>query len=118
MQNFQNKVAVITGGASGIGWALAKECAAQGMKVVLADIEAAPLEKAAAELAASGVEVLAVVTDVAKAEAVAELAQKSVERFGAVHLLFRTGQLFVEGVSSPRSLLGASKAAYGESAGD
>ena len=55
MQNFQNKVAVITGGASGIGWALAKECAAQGMKVVLADIE---------------------------------LAQKSVERFGAVHLLF------------------------------
>ena len=58
------------------------------MKVVLADIEAASLEKAAAELAASGVEVLAVVTDVAKAEAVAELAQKSVERFGAVHLLF------------------------------
>ena len=44
MQNFQNKVAVITGGASGIGWALAKECAAQGMKVVLADIEAASLE--------------------------------------------------------------------------
>lgn len=88
MQNFQNKVAVITGGASGIGWALAKECAAQGMKVVLADIEAAPLEKASTELAASGVEVLAVVTDVAQAEAVAELAEKSVERFGAVHLLF------------------------------
>lgn len=88
MQNFQNKVAVVTGGASGIGWALAKQCAQEGMKIVLADVEAAPLEKAAAELNADDVEVLPVLTDVSKAEAVAELAQQTLDRFGAVHLLF------------------------------
>ena len=88
MQNFQNKVAVVTGGASGIGWALARQCGQEGMKVVLADIEAAPLEKAAAALNADDVELLPVLTDVSKAEAVAELAQKTLDRFGAVHLLF------------------------------
>lgn len=88
MQNFQNKVAVVTGGASGIGWALARQCAQEGMKVVLADIEAEPLEKAAATLTADDVEVLPVLTDVSKAESVAELAQKTLDRFGAAHLLF------------------------------
>lgn len=88
MQNFQDKVAVITGGASGIGWALAKQCASEGMKIVLADIETAALERAAAELNRDDVEVLPVLTDVSKAESVAELAQKTLDHFGAVHLLF------------------------------
>lgn len=88
MKNFANKVAVITGGASGIGWALARQCAEEGMKLVLADIEAAPLEKAASELSAEGSEVLPVLTDVSKAEAVTNLAEQTLARFGAVHLLF------------------------------
>lgn len=88
MQNFNGKVAVITGGASGIGFALAKQCAGEGMKIVLADVERAALEKAAAELNTDVVEVLAVQTDVSQETAVAELAQKTLDRFGAVHLLF------------------------------
>lgn len=58
------------------------------MRVVLADIEAAPLEKASAELHAAGSEVLPVLADVSKAEAVTNLAEQTLERFGAVHLLF------------------------------
>ena len=72
MQDFSNRVAVVTG-ASGIGRALVERCAREGMRVVLADVEAAPLEAAAAELRASGAEVLAVPTDVSDPQAVEEL---------------------------------------------
>jgi len=87
MQDFKDKVAVITGGGRGIGRGLALHCAKEGMKVVLAGIGMASLSKTAAELQALGTEVLAVQTDVAKAEDLERLAQKTVERFGAVHLL-------------------------------
>ncbi len=88
MKEFQGKVAVVTGGASGIGRALAEHAAQLGMKVVLADIEAGALQRASQELEASGAHVLAVKTDVSKAEEVETLAQKTLEHFGAVHLLF------------------------------
>lgn len=88
MQNFKGKVAVITGAASGIGKGLATRCVQEGMKVVLADIEEAALNEVSSELQAAGADVLAVVTDVAKAESVQQLANTTVERFGAVHLLF------------------------------
>src|ERR1700730_5475864 len=88
MNRFKDRVAVITGAASGIGRALADRCAQEGMRVVLADIETAALRQAGAELRGSGATTLAVETDVSRAESVAALADKTLETFGAVHLLF------------------------------
>lgn len=88
MNEFPGKVAVITGAASGIGRAIAMQAARKGMRVVLADIEAAPLEHTASELRAMGVDVLAIPTDVSRAEEVAALAERAVAAYGAVHLLF------------------------------
>lgn len=88
MQEFKGKVAVITGAASGIGHGLAKWCAQEGMKLVLADIEEKALAQTALELKTAGATVLAVQTDVSKATDVEALAQKTLEAFGAVHLLF------------------------------
>ncbi len=88
MKDFQEKVAVVTGAASGIGRALAERCAQEGMKVVLADVEESALKQAEAELRASGAQVLGVRTDVSQADEVEALAQKAFETYGAVHLLF------------------------------
>jgi NAD(P)-dependent dehydrogenase (short-subunit alcohol dehydrogenase family) len=88
MKDFAGKVAVVTGAASGIGRALAGRCAQEGMKVVLADIEDSALERAAGEISATGAAVLAVRTDVSKAEEVDALTRKTVDTFGGVHLLF------------------------------
>ena len=70
MQEFVGKVAVVTGAASGIGRAVAKRLAVEGMAVVMADIEAAALTDAATELADAGHRVLAVPTDVRSREAI------------------------------------------------
>lgn len=88
MKEFKDKVAVITGGASGLGLEIARLAAKKGMKLVLADIEERALKQAQVEFAGQGVEVLAVRTNVAIAEDVEQLADKTLERFGAVHLLF------------------------------
>lgn len=87
MKEFREKVAVVTGAASGIGRALAQRFAQAGMKVVLADVETAALEQAAHEIAAAGTAVLAVRTDISKAAEVERLAQTAVEKFGAVHIV-------------------------------
>ena len=87
MKDFKDKVAVITGAASGIGRALADRCVQEGMKAVLADVEAEPLAKAEASLKASGATVLAVQTYVSQVRDVEALAQKTMEAFGAVHVL-------------------------------
>ena len=87
MKEFRDKVAVITGAASGIGRGLAERCAREGMKVVLADIEEQPLAQTAHDLQADGAAVLAVVTDVAKPSDVENLAHKTLSTFGGVHLL-------------------------------
>ena len=87
MEQLEGKVAVITGAASGIGRAVAGQAAAAGMKVVLADIEEGPLRSAATELAGTGAEVSAQVTDVSDGESVAALRAHAVERFGTVHLV-------------------------------
>jgi NAD(P)-dependent dehydrogenase (short-subunit alcohol dehydrogenase family) len=81
------QVAVVTGGAGGIGRALVDRFAAAGMRIVLADVEADVLDVAAAELAARDVEVLAVRTDVSKLADVEALAAATMERFGAVHVV-------------------------------
>ena len=88
MKEFQGKVAVVTGAASGIGRALAERCAQVGMRVVLAGINEQTLLQASQELKAEGASVLAVQTDVSKAGDVEALAQKAFDTYGAVHLLF------------------------------
>jgi NAD(P)-dependent dehydrogenase (short-subunit alcohol dehydrogenase family) len=87
MKEFKDKVAVITGAASGIGRALADRCVREGMKAVLADVEGEALTKTEASLKASGAAVLAVRTDVSRAGDVEALARRAFEAFGAVHLL-------------------------------
>ena len=88
MKEFKDKVAVITGGASGLGLEIARLAARKGMKLVLSDIEERALKQAELEFADQGVDVLSVRTNVAIAEDVEQLAEKTMERFGAVHLLF------------------------------
>jgi NAD(P)-dependent dehydrogenase (short-subunit alcohol dehydrogenase family) len=87
MEDLQGKVAVITGGASGIGRAVADRAAAEGMKLVLGDIEEGPLKEAVDELAGTGAEALGVVTDVSDAASVQALRDAALDRFGAVHLV-------------------------------
>lgn len=81
------QVAVVTGAAGGIGLAMARRFAAEGLKVVLADVEEGALRKAAGELAADGAQVLARVVDVSDRDSVIALADAVYEAFGAVHVL-------------------------------
>ena len=87
MKKFKGKVAVITGASSGIGRALAERCAQEGMKVVIADTDKKALAQTEKDLKASGASVLAVSTDVSKPGEVEALAKKTIDTFGAVHLL-------------------------------
>lgn len=87
MEELAGKVAVVTGGASGIGLAMATAFAAEGMRLVLADIEEETLERAAAGLAESGAEVATVVADVSDADQVDGIRDAAVDRFGAVHVV-------------------------------
>jgi NAD(P)-dependent dehydrogenase (short-subunit alcohol dehydrogenase family) len=87
VESFEGRVAVVTGGASGLGLAMAQRFAEAGMNIVLGDIEAEPLAMAEAAIAAKGVKVLPVRTDVAKSEDVETLAESAYQRFGAVHIL-------------------------------
>ncbi len=97
MKELQGKVAVVTGGASGIGRAVAEAAAAAGMKVVLADIEETALKEADAALGATGAEVLSVVTDVSVGSSVEDLRDRALERFGAVHLVHNNAGVAVGG---------------------
>ncbi len=81
------KVAVITGAASGIGRGLAERFAAEGMNVVLADVEAEALAELETDLKSKGADVLTVQTDVSNAAEVENLAGQTLETFGAVHIL-------------------------------
>lgn len=85
MADLSGKVAVVTGAASGIGYALAEKWVSHGMKVVLADIEEDALEKAADKLGELG-NVVAVPTDVSMAESVDEL-RRQAEAFGQVRVV-------------------------------
>jgi NAD(P)-dependent dehydrogenase (short-subunit alcohol dehydrogenase family) len=87
MQQFHDRVAVITGAASGMGRAFAERFAREGMKVVLADIEPTALDQAVGELRAQGYAALGVVTDVMRLEAVEHLARITLETYGKVHLV-------------------------------
>jgi NAD(P)-dependent dehydrogenase (short-subunit alcohol dehydrogenase family) len=87
MQDFEGKVAVVTGAGSGIGRAMADRFAAEGMKVVLADIEEPALEAAVTELRQQEREVLGIRVDTSSYESVQDLARQTLDEFGAVHIL-------------------------------
>jgi NAD(P)-dependent dehydrogenase (short-subunit alcohol dehydrogenase family) len=87
MKDLAGKVAVVTGAASGIGFAMAERFARAGMRLALADVERRALDEAAARLAALGAPVLALPTDVADAGAMDALGARVLERYGAVHVV-------------------------------
>ncbi len=97
MQDFTDKVAVITGGASGIGYAVAQALAASGAKLVLADIEATALNGAVASLVADGADAIGVVTDVADRLAVEALADRAFEQHNAVDIVMHNAGVAVFG---------------------
>jgi NAD(P)-dependent dehydrogenase (short-subunit alcohol dehydrogenase family) len=87
MQDLANRVAVITGAASGIGKGIAQQLAKEGMKLVLADIEEGPLAEVEKQLQVAGAHTLVVVTDVSKRDSVFALADRVFAVFGTVHIL-------------------------------
>ncbi len=95
--DFAGKVAVITGGASGIGLAVATALRREGAKLVLADIEAKALDTAVLALGQGGPDVIGVVTDVGDRASVQALADRAFEAFGAVHILMNNAGVAVFG---------------------
>ncbi|QJE02370.1 SDR family NAD(P)-dependent oxidoreductase [Massilia forsythiae] len=91
MNDFAGRVAIVTGAAGALGCEFARQAAALGMKLVLADQDAAALERLTDTLLASGAEVLAMVCDVGVCAHVEELADAAMIRFHGVHLLFNDG---------------------------
>lgn len=96
MNNFQDKVVVITGAASGIGLGIAEKCAQEKMKIVLADIEEDTLQQAVAHIKKIHSNVIAVTTDVTKANQIEKLANITLDTYGQVNLLINNA-----GVSGP-----------------
>lgn len=87
LQELEGKIAVVTGAASGIGLALTERFVAEGMRVVMADVEERRLVGEATRLAANGADVYAVPTDVAVPDDVARLADQTIEQYGTVHVV-------------------------------
>ena len=88
MKEFTGRVAVVTGAASGIGLGVTERLLSEGMKVVMADVEAEALARESRRLSEDGADVLAVECDVREPEAVASLAKRTLSHYGGVHVVF------------------------------
>jgi NAD(P)-dependent dehydrogenase (short-subunit alcohol dehydrogenase family) len=104
VRTLTGRVAVVTGAASGIGQALAERFAAEGMKVVMADVEPAALEAAAAAVRPKAPAVLAVRVDVARPEDVEQLAGETYAAFGAAHVVCNNAGVAVIGAVHEHTL--------------
>ena len=104
MKRFAGRTAVITGAASGFGLEAARAAAAEGMQIVMADVQADALERAAAEIAALGAAVLPFRLDVARAAEVEALAAATRARFGVPHLVFNNAGVGAGGLIWEHSL--------------
>jgi NAD(P)-dependent dehydrogenase (short-subunit alcohol dehydrogenase family) len=100
MKIFKGRTAVVTGGASGIGRAMADRFAQEGVKIVLADIEQSALDRAVSEMQAAGAKVIGVKTDVSDYAQVEALAQRTLEAFGAVHIVCNNAGVSCEAAPS------------------
>ena len=100
MDRLQGKVAIITGGNSGVGAATAAMFAKEGAKVVISARRQAQLEEVAAKIRAEGGEVLPVVSDISKAEDAKNLIAKTVEAFGKVDVLVNNAGVLDEGLKA------------------
>lgn len=96
MESFNNKIAVVTGGASGIGKSIVRALLGEGASVVIADVEQSALDAVVAEFSASGGNISGFKTDVSDAESVNALADYVYDQHGACHLLFNNA-----GVAAP-----------------
>jgi NAD(P)-dependent dehydrogenase (short-subunit alcohol dehydrogenase family) len=100
MDDFRGKVAVVTGGASGIGEGLVEALLEEGARVVVADVERPVLDATVARLRSFG-EVTAVVTDVSRPASVEACARQVYDTYGACHLLFNNAGVGGGGVAKP-----------------
>jgi NAD(P)-dependent dehydrogenase (short-subunit alcohol dehydrogenase family) len=98
MQDFNGKVAVITGAASGIGLGCARTFARAGMKVALCDLRADALEHALANVRALGAEAIGIPTDVSKQESMERAASEVVKAFGKIHLAMNNAGVVLRGL--------------------
>ena len=87
MKRLADRVAVVTGGAGGLGRALGRRFAQEGMRVVLADVQAEPLAATVSDLRDEKLEVTGVVTDVTNYDSVQALRDKALQTYGAVHVV-------------------------------
>ncbi len=104
MEDLSGRVAVVTGGASGIGYALAERFVHEGLSVVIADIETTALAAAAERLGGRGGEVISIQTDVSSSDDVDLLAAAAYERFGAVHIVCNNAGVVTQGRAWEQSL--------------
>ena len=95
MKDLEGKVAVVTGGASGIGRAMAERFGREGMKVVLGDIEESALETAVREMRQAELDVIGVRTDVSSSESVEALAKETLRQYGKVNLVCNNAGVFL-----------------------
>jgi NAD(P)-dependent dehydrogenase (short-subunit alcohol dehydrogenase family) len=98
MQAFENRTAVVTGAASGIGLASAKAFAQLGMSVALLDIRVPELAAAVNDIRASGARAIGVTTDVSETESVEAAALQVEHTFGRVHLVMNNAAVFLRGL--------------------
>ena len=99
MKDFTGKLAVITGGASGVGFAIGEALAKQGAKVVLTDIEQESLENSTALLANQSLNVSCKVADVSNMDSMQDLASWCQSEHGPVHLLFNNAGIAYQSIS-------------------
>ena len=104
MTNYSNKVAFVTGAASGIGFALCESLLAKGAKVMMADIDGPGLTEAIAKLGGASDNLSSTLCDVRKAESVKAAADKTIEVFGKVHIVMNNAGVALAGQSGRTDL--------------